>query len=136
VARTARYTQPHLGRQPVCALSLLERRQVELEQQLARQRLERQQPCGSARYSLRFSLASRGGVLFLNLANPSADHLAYCFELFRYEDILLVINRLYLPSDLQKELCEVELRRRSREVLQFLIWTEIGRRENEVNRFY
>ncbi len=72
----------------------------------------------------------------MNLANPPAEHLADFFELFRYEDILLVINRLYFPSDLQKKLGEVQLRRRSWEVLQFLIRSEIGRRENEINRFY
>ena len=41
--------------QLVCPVSVLERRCVELEQQLAGQRLERQQPCGGARNSLKFS---------------------------------------------------------------------------------
>jgi hypothetical protein len=136
VARTARYTQPQLGRQPVCALPLLERRQVAVELQLARQRLGRSEPCGSARYSIHFSPVSSGRVLFLNLANPSTEHFANFFELFRYDNILLVINRFYFPSDLQKEFYEVKLRRRSWEILQFLIWTEIGRCENVVNRFY
>ena len=55
VAQMAFHTQPQLGRQPVRPLPVLERRQVELELQLARQRLERQQSCGSARNSLHFS---------------------------------------------------------------------------------
>lgn len=33
--------EPQLERQPVCPLPLLERQQVELEQQLARQQLQR-----------------------------------------------------------------------------------------------
>ena len=46
---------PQLQRQPVCPVSVLERQVVELEQQLAGQRLERQQPCCGARNSLKFS---------------------------------------------------------------------------------
>ena len=47
--------KPRLERRPVCALPLLQRCQVELELQLARQRLERQQPRGGACHSLYFS---------------------------------------------------------------------------------
>lgn len=48
-------TFPQLEWQLVRALPVLERRQVELEQQLARQRLQREQPVGCARNSLYFS---------------------------------------------------------------------------------
>lgn len=51
----ASYTQPRPERQPLCALPLLERLRVELELQLARQRLQRQQPRGSARNYFYFS---------------------------------------------------------------------------------
>ena len=46
VAWAAFYMQPQLERQLVRPLPVLQRRQVELELQLARQRLERQQSCG------------------------------------------------------------------------------------------
>jgi hypothetical protein len=66
VARTASHTQPQLGRQPLRSLPLLERRQVELEQQLARQRLERQQPCCGARNLPHFSPRSLAGLSFVS----------------------------------------------------------------------
>src|SRR3989344_5966115 len=48
-------TFPQRRRQPLRSLPVLERRQVELELQLARQRLKRQQPGGGVRHSLHFS---------------------------------------------------------------------------------
>ena len=65
---TALHTQPQLERQPVRPLPVLERRQVELEQQLARQRLERQQPRCVACNSLHFPSAPHGadGFCFVN----------------------------------------------------------------------
>ncbi len=47
--------EPQLERQPVCLLSVLQRRDVEPGLQLAQQRLERQQPRGFARNFLKFS---------------------------------------------------------------------------------
>ena len=45
-----------LGWQPVRPVSVLERRQVELELQLARQQVQLEQPCCPPRNSLCFSL--------------------------------------------------------------------------------
>jgi hypothetical protein len=59
VARMARRTIPQRERQPVRRVSLLERRQVELELQLARQRLELQQPGRVARKSHRSPVSRR-----------------------------------------------------------------------------
>jgi len=52
------------GRQPLCPLPQLERQQVELELQLARQRLECQQPRSRPRNSLHFSPAFAGEFCF------------------------------------------------------------------------
>lgn len=52
VAQAASCTLSQLRWQPQRPLPQLERRQVELELELARQRLEWQQPCGVARKSL------------------------------------------------------------------------------------
>jgi hypothetical protein len=49
------HISPQPERQPLRPVPVLERRQVELERELARQRLERLQPFGCARNSLHFS---------------------------------------------------------------------------------
>lgn len=64
MAQTALHTQPQPRRQPLRPVPVLERRQVELERELARQRLERQQPCGSACKSPHFSPAFTGEFCF------------------------------------------------------------------------
>ena len=64
VARMARRIIPQRERQPVCRVPLLERQPVELELQLARQRLERQQPGCVAR---KLVLGMWGGWTFLIL---------------------------------------------------------------------
>jgi len=60
-----------LERQPLCPLPVLERRRVEPELQLARERLALQRARG-ARNSLRFSPLFLRGVLFLDLTIPAA----------------------------------------------------------------
>ena len=94
----ALYTQPQLGRRPVCSLPVLERRQVELEQQLARQRLERRQPCFVARNSLHFSPHLRVGLSFSKLAVPAAKIPTDLIHLLRDRNVFCVIKRLRLPE--------------------------------------
>ena len=52
---------PQLGRQPLRPVPVLERRTVGLEQQLAGQQLELQQPRGGSRNSHHFFSACAGG---------------------------------------------------------------------------
>ena len=63
-------------RQPECAVSELERRQVELELQLARERL---QPQRSRRLSLKlasFQARYLAGLVFLKVLYPTTEHFA------------------------------------------------------------
>ena len=83
----ASYTQPRPARQPLRALPVLERRRMELELQLVGQRLERQQPRGSARNCLYFSPECLGEfyfALFGFFAKIYKSHNLYLVTLISY----------------------------------------------------
>lgn len=81
VDQAAFSTQPRCGRQPVCPVPVLHRRSVELERPLARQRLERQQPRGSARNFIHFSPIFSGEFCFVScpLQPPSILPISFIF---------------------------------------------------------
>ena len=71
------YKTPQPERQPLRPLSVPQRRQVELELQLARQRLQRQQFVRGARHFLHFSFAFGGEFC---LSRASADFRSWPFH--------------------------------------------------------
>ena len=92
----------------------LERREVEPQSQLARQRqrLEsRESPRRQKLASFSRSTLFDGSFLF-HVGLPSDEHFARFHEVFRNPRILCVCEHFHLPRDHEKKLCEIKARDR------------------------
>ncbi len=131
------YILAELGRQPVCGLPQLERRSVDRELELARQRLERQrsvaQPSQLSR-CLETSLR-RGFYFFEGSILPAADHAADFIQSFAEDDIFLVVECFCFPCHAQHEFEEVKAGDEFFEVGKFSFFWLVACCEGEFNTF-